>query len=199
MTIEAINQATPSAEDWSRLDRLQMATRRHRSAHGCGAYTFEDGLGLSRIVGAASPRRIIELGTALGYSAATMALSCPQAEVHTVEGDATHVMLAREEVAMLGLAHQITVHEGDFAEVLSNLADPFDLAFFDGFAPDQEIVDLLCGVISIGGWVICANLGLAGNTRLRALERIFAGRWKQVDEIENGGTTVFRSNTGLAV
>lgn len=185
--------AIASAEVWSRLGHLQSATRQHRASHGCGAYTFEDGAGLARVFQQASPRRILELGTALGYTSAVMALSCPEAEVHTVEGDPTHVALARSEITLLGLADRITVHPGDFAEVLPRLAKPFDLAFFDGFAPDPHIIGQLCDLISAGGWLICANLGLAGSSGLRALDAVFAGRWFRADGLEGGGTAVFRS------
>lgn len=185
----------PSAEDWARLGHLQSRTRRHRASHGCGAYTFEDGPGLARIVRQASPRRILELGTALGYTSAVLALSCPDAEVHTVEGDPTHVALARSEITMLGLAHRITVHPGDFAEVLPGLAKPFDLAFFDGFAPDPNIIGQLCDLVAAGGWLICANLGLAGSSGLRDLDAVLAGRWFRAEDLEGGGTAVFRSST----
>ena len=60
---------------------LQDVTRIHRSEHGCGAYTFEDGTGLIDLSARIKPKRILELGTALGYTACCLASGSPEAHV----------------------------------------------------------------------------------------------------------------------
>ena len=97
------------------LYRISVA---HRKVHGCEAYTFEDGPALTALSGWKRPQRVLELGTALGYTACCLAQGCVSARVDTVEGDATHVALAREEIARHALTHRITVHYGQFDEIL---------------------------------------------------------------------------------
>jgi len=47
------------------LDR----SRKHRAEHGCGGYPYDKGSLLRAVAAAVSPRRIVEVGTAVGYTA----------------------------------------------------------------------------------------------------------------------------------
>ena len=169
---------------------IQSATRSHRRSHGCGAYTFEDGPALTRIAAVSGARRILELGTALGYTACCLAAGHPEARVDTIEGDPDHARLAREQIGSVGLSDRITVHHGDFAAVLSTLAGGYGIVFFDGFAPDIIVLAWLTEILDPGGMLVCANLGLASNgRRLMALLDDMAV-WTKEDPIEGGATVV---------
>ena len=48
---------------------IQAATDAHRSSHGCWAYPYDEGSRLGTIAAAIDARRVLELGTALGYTA----------------------------------------------------------------------------------------------------------------------------------
>jgi len=109
---------------------LQDATRIHRSEHGCGAYTFGDGTGLIDLSTRFQPKRILELGTALGYTACCLASGSPEAHVDTIERDALHVELARRNIVAANLSSRISVREGDFSECPSS----DDLRLFSGVA-----------------------------------------------------------------
>lgn len=85
------------------LNELQQKTRAHLAEHRCGAYTFNDGDGLMRVVrkymvanSTNTTPRILELGCALGYSAACMASASTDARIDTIEMDNVHVALARK-------------------------------------------------------------------------------------------------------
>lgn len=175
---------------------IQAATRTHRKTHGCGAYTFEDGPGLARISADARPARILELGTALGYTACCLASGSPAAKVDTIEGDPDHVYLARKQIAAAGLADRITVHTGDFEEVLPRLPDAYDLVFFDGFAPNEALLLLLRSRINSDGTLVCANIGLAdGNRQSRIITELGnTDHWRTMRSIEHGQTIVVTRN-----
>ena len=53
---------------------VQDATRRHRRAHHCGAYTYGDASLPATLVAATGATQVIEVGTALGYTALSMAV-----------------------------------------------------------------------------------------------------------------------------
>lgn len=179
--------------DWAVLDGIQEETRRHRERHGCGAYTFEDGPGLVAIARRCRARRALELGTALGYTACCLASSSDEARVDTIERDPEHVALARVNVGKAGLADRVAVHEGEFGAVLARLRGPYDLAFFDGFAPDAAIVARLRDLLRPNGTLVCANLWFLSAAERRALmsELGSADRWRRAGSIEEGATEVY--------
>ena len=142
---------------------LQQATREHRRKHRCGAYTYGDAGLPATLVAAVGARRVIEVGTALGYTAASMAAAVdPAAEgvvVDTVEMDSSHVDLARRLLDEAGMDGRVCVHHGNAEEVLPALGDgEFDLAFFDGFTPTLEVVELLHDRLRTGGLLVAGNL-----------------------------------------
>ena len=172
---------------------LQAATRAHRREHGCGAYTFEDGAGLAAISRAFQPSRILELGTALGYTACCLASGSPDARVDTIEGDRVHVDIARRNIAQMNLSDRISVHLGDFSAILPTLSGTYDLAFFDGFAPTLELLRALTDLLSKGGVLVCANLDLAAPRESRLMKSQFAdaSAWRLHSSLEGGGTTAW--------
>jgi predicted O-methyltransferase YrrM len=57
--------------------KIRNATSQHRAEHGCTAYPYDDGPLLSVLAATAHARRILELGTALGYMALSFAYGAP--------------------------------------------------------------------------------------------------------------------------
>jgi predicted O-methyltransferase YrrM len=182
------------AQGVARFDDLKASTRQHRRQHGCNAYTFEDGAGLLAIARAHGAVRILELGTAIGYTACVLASATEQTQVDTIEDDPVHVALARQHISDLGVGQQVTVHPGDFFEVMARLDGPYDLAFFDGLGPTVRLVETLRRLLRPGGLLVCGNLAHAGSAeRLPiAIEFGRSERWQLVGSIEGGGTLAFR-------
>jgi predicted O-methyltransferase YrrM len=143
--------------------KIRNATNAHRARHGCNAYPYDNGPLLAALAAAANARRILELGTALGYTALSFASGAPDATVDTIEADPDHVRLARENIAAAAMDHRITVHEGDFATVLPTLDPGYDVAFFDGSAPSPALHKTLRGLLRTGGTLVTANLNHGGS------------------------------------
>jgi predicted O-methyltransferase YrrM len=142
---------------------VRAATDAHRAQHeGCGAYPYDNGALLAALAAAANARRILELGTALGYTALCFARGAPEAVIDTIERDADHVHLAREQVDAHGLSGHIVVHQGEFAQVLRRLDPGYDVAFFDGFTPSRPTLKDLRRLLRARGLLISANLTHAG-------------------------------------
>ena len=174
------------------LTDIQEATRAHRKSHGCGAYTFEDGTGLINLVQSHKAVRILELGTALGFTACCLAKGHESAHVDTIEGDATHVQLAKELIASVGLAGRITVHHGMFADVLATFSPEYDAVFFDGYEPSIAVLNQVRNLLRTGGLMICANTSLAGKLERREIDGYLNNidYWVMKMPIENGKTIV---------
>lgn len=78
------------------------------------------------------PKRILEVGTAVGFSAILMAEYNPYpCEIVTIENYDKRIPIARENFKRAGKEKQITLLEGDATEVLKTLDEPFDMIFMD--------------------------------------------------------------------
>ena len=78
------------------------------------------------------PTRILEVGTAVGFSAILMAEYGPKdCQIVTIENYDKRIPIAKNNFIRAGKESQITLLEGDAAEVLPTLKDPFDLIFMD--------------------------------------------------------------------
>lgn len=168
---------------------LLAETERHRRAHGCWAYPFRDGPALGVLAAAAGAARILELGTALGYTACWFAHANPTTHVDTIERDPEHVRLARQNIHRFGYGDRVKVIQADFAEALSRLEPGYDLAFFDGYAPTIDDLTDLRAMLRPRGVLVSANLDLDGGRAVRAAlaER---SRWLTAPMLEGGQTSV---------
>lgn len=92
---------------------------------------------LVRMTGA---KRILEIGTLGGYSTIWMARELPaDGELITLEADAHHVAVARENLRLTGVNDRVAVLEGPALVTLEKLGvrPPFDLIFIDADKPNN--------------------------------------------------------------
>jgi predicted O-methyltransferase YrrM len=177
----------PAADPFA---KIRTATNTHRARHDCGAYPYSNGPLLAALAGAANARRILELGTALGYTALSFASGAAGATVDTIERDPDHVALARDNIAAAAMDHRITVHEGDFASVLPTLDPGYDVAFFDGGTPVTSLHKTLRGLLRTGGTLITANLN-HGGTAEAVRKALFDGKsWRSALVDADGETAI---------
>jgi len=170
--------------------KIRAATDAHRAQHHCNAYPYDNGPLLAALAAGAAARRILELGTALGYTALSFASGAPDATVDTIERDPEHVRLAREHIATAAMDHRITVHEGDFAAILPTLDPGYDVAFFDGGTPAPGLHKTLRGLLRTGGTLITANLNHGGAAE-SVRKALFDGKsWRSALIDEDGETAI---------
>ncbi|MFR5732594.1 MAG: O-methyltransferase [Clostridium sp.] len=78
------------------------------------------------------PEHILEVGTAVGYSALLMAQVMPEGtDILTIEKYEPRIPVARRHFEEAGLSDRITLLEGDAGEILKKLEGPFDFIFMD--------------------------------------------------------------------
>jgi len=93
---------------------------------------WETGRLLATLVRALRPRRVLEVGTAIGCSTLHMARELdPGARIVTLERDPERIAQARAFWARDGVDDRIELVEGDALESLHRLDGPFDLVFLD--------------------------------------------------------------------
>ena len=105
-------------------------------------------------------RRILEVGTAIGYSAILFATAAgSDSQVITIERAPHFVDLARQHIEEAGLAQRIKVMPGDALEVLPQLTKKVDLIFLDG--AKGHYLEMLAHCLTLlkpGGLLISDNI-----------------------------------------
>ncbi len=78
------------------------------------------------------PKKILELGTAIGYSSILMSKTLnDKCRITTIERDETMINLAKQNIKRFNLQDRIEIKEGECLEVLEKLDDKYDLIFMD--------------------------------------------------------------------
>lgn len=127
------------------------------------------------------PKAILEVGTAIGFSALLMAENVPDASIVTIDRNPEMIDLAKENFAKYDKDRQITLIEGDAADVLSNLDQEFDFVFLDS-AKSKYIVFLpeILKRLKVGGIIIMDDVFQGGDIV------------KPIDDVRRGQRTIYR-------
>ena len=115
---------------------------------------------LQAMVAAKQPKRILEVGTAVGYSALLMAQVMPEGtNIITIEKYEPRIPVARRHFEEAGLSDRITLLEGDAGEILKELDGSFDFIFMDA-AKGQYLhwLPMLLRLMPDGGVLISDNV-----------------------------------------
>lgn len=117
--------------------------------------------GLAAAIGAT---RVLEIGTAIGYSTVWLATALPVTGLLvSLERDHARATTARGYLAEAGLDERVTVMIGEADRYLHKLAGPFDLIFQDGdkthYAP---MLDKLAPLLRPGGVLVTDNILWSG-------------------------------------
>ncbi len=115
---------------------------------------------LETLIAAVRPMRILEVGTAVGYSALVMAGAMPEgAHITTIEKYEPRIPLARQHFKEAGMEKRITLLEGDAQELLYRLEGPYDFIFMDA-AKGQYIhwLDRVLALLAPGGILLSDNV-----------------------------------------
>ena len=108
-------------------------------------------------------KKILEIGTAVGYSSIVMALSSPEVTITTIERDKKRYLKAVENVKKMNLENRITLIFNDALEV--ELTNKYDLILIDA-AKSQNIkfFEKFEKNLDIYGTIITDNLSFHGFT-----------------------------------
>jgi len=104
--------------------------------------------------------RVLEIGTAIGYSGIWLAGALPpDGTLLTMEIDAARAREAKANFAQAGLANRVNVIVGDAKLMLAKVSGPFDLVFQDGskqlYTP---LLDRLVSLLRPGGLLVTDNV-----------------------------------------
>lgn len=111
------------------------------------------------------PQRILEIGSAIGYSAIRMAAAFPNASIATIERDEERYELAVQYIRQSGMADRIELIKGDALELdMSRFRERnFDALFIDAAKGQyQKFFEKYSSLLKPNGVVYCDNMFMHG-------------------------------------
>lgn len=105
------------------------------------------------------PKKILEVGTAIGFSALLMSEYAPDAKITTIENYEKRIPIAKENFVKYKKDKVITLLEGDALEILPTLNDKYDFIFMD--AAKGQYIKMLPEILRLmpsGGILVSDNV-----------------------------------------
>ena len=127
------------------------------------------------------PKNILEIGTAIGFSALLMAQHSPESKITTIDRNPEMIGFAKANFAKFDSRQQITLLEGDAVDVLSTLTESYDFVFMDS-AKSKYIIFLpeILKHLEVGGVVVLDDIFQGGDVA------------KDIMEVRRGQRTIYR-------
>ncbi len=106
------------------------------------------------------PKKILEVGCAIGYSSILFASSLEgEVEIITVERNEKMIEKAKENIKRAGLENKITILEGDAEELLKTVDGEFDMIFLDAAKGQYKLFyDMVIDKLKVNGLLISDNI-----------------------------------------
>lgn len=115
---------------------------------------------VAKILTEIKPNKILEIGTAVGYSAICFSEYLQEnGKIDTIERDAERVKEARENIKRAEVEDKINIYEGDAVEILPTLNDKYDVVFIDAAKGKYPFfLNQALRMIRQGGVIIADNV-----------------------------------------
>jgi predicted O-methyltransferase YrrM len=155
--------AKPSKKVQAVIDRVERECR-ERTVYMIGPAKAKR---LAELVRERKPRRVVECGTAIGYSGlwiTSQLQAIGAGELVTIEIDAGRARKAKQNFADAGLADFVEVKTGNACEVVKQVDGPIDFVFIDcGYSNYYPCLKGLEEKLSDGAVVVADNVGIGAS------------------------------------
>lgn len=164
---------------------------------------------VDKILKEVKPSRILEIGTAVGYSAICFSEYLQEGgRIDTIERDEERIKQAKENIKKVGINdNKIKIYSGDAVEILPRLNEKYDIVFIDAAKGKYPFfLNQALRMINVGGIILADNILYKGyvmsdynkhkqRTAVRNLREYIAN----VTENENLETEILEVGDGLAI
>lgn len=163
---------------------------------------------VANILSKIKPKRILEIGTAVGYSAICFSsYLANDGKIDTIERDSARASEARENIKKVEVEDKIQIYEGDAVEILPTLQEQYDVVFIDAAKGKYPFfLKEALRMIKPGGIIIADNVLYKGyvmsdynkhkqRTAVRNLREYIA----EITQNPNLETQILEVGDGLAI
>ena len=162
-------------------DALLAEMESYAAEHGVPISDPEVGRLLAILARACRARKILEVGTAIGYGTVCLARGAPEALVLSVDPDPERLAVARGFLERAGVLPRVALVEGEALRVLHEVDGPFDLVYLDALKTEyRRYLDAALPKMSVGGLLLADNL-------------LWKGRVAEPPAEEDGDTKALRA------
>lgn len=163
---------------------------------------------IAKILDEIKPKKILEIGTAVGYSAICFSEYLQEnGKIDTIERDTERVKEARENIKKAEVEEKINIYEGDAVEILPTLNDEYDVVFIDAAKGKYPFfLNQALRMIKPGGVIFADNILYKGYVmsdynkhKQRTAVRNLREYIKETTENPNLETEILEVGDGLAI
>lgn len=163
---------------------------------------------VDRILKEVQPKRILEIGTAVGYSAMCFSEYLQgDGKIDTIERDEERIAEAKVNIKNVGVEDKINIYEGDAVEILPTLNEKYDVVFIDAAKGKYPFfLKEALRMIKLTGVILADNILYKGYVmsdynkhKQRTAVRNLREYIKEVTENPNIETEILEVGDGLAV
>ena len=154
------------------------------------------------------PKRILEIGTAVGYSASMFAKSTDEdCIIDTIEIDEERAKEAEENIKKIGVAERINIMVGNAVDILPTLTNAYDIVFIDAAKGKYPIfLENAIRLIKDGGIILADNILYKGYVmsdynahKQRTTVRHLREYIKEITENDKCESEILEIGDGLAI
>jgi predicted O-methyltransferase YrrM len=154
-------------------DTLISEMEEYAKANNVPILSWDSAELLEILINSYSPKRVLEIGTAIAYSSIRIARNLKKkGVVHTIEKSEDNINVAKAFIEKAGLQDKINIIQGDALNVMLQLDKKYDFIFLDADKQDyKRLFDYCLILLKSGGILFVDNLlwkGFAANKRVPA-------------------------------
>lgn len=154
-----------------------------------------------------NPKRILEIGTAVGYSASQFARFAQNAIIDTIELDEDRAKEAIENIKKIGIDKQVNILIGNAVEILPDLKEEYDIIFIDANKGKYPVfLEEGIRLVKNGGLILADNILYKGYVmsdynkhKQRTAVKNLREYIKNAKENEMLQTEILEAGDGLAI
>ena len=163
---------------------------------------------VDKVLTEVKPKRILEIGTAVGYSAICFSEYLQEGgKIDTIERDKERIEEAKRNIEKVGVADKINIYEGDAVEILPTLNNQYDVVFIDAAKGKYPFfLKEALRMINKNGMILADNILYKGYVmsdynkhKQRTAVRNLREYVKEVTENLNIETEILEVGDGLAI
>jgi predicted O-methyltransferase YrrM len=152
-------------------DSLILEMEDYASENNVPILSWQSAELLEQLIRIINPKRVLEIGTAIGYSTIRIARNLPRKSlVHTIEKSKDNIEIANEFISRSGQANKIEILAGDALRIMPRLDKKYDFIFLDADKEDyKRLFDYSVILLKKGSVIFIDNLLWHGYTAAKTV------------------------------